>query len=328
AEAIPGGYTAAAAERERRTKSALRTQSEARREVRRLEAERTMRAGDAARADRRNSKRAISSRDHDAKARIDAARVSGRDGAAGRRFDQLAGRLRQARDRADALGMTKTRSTRVIMPGRKGRRSTVLACSATTLPIGGDTFLVVPALRVHPGERVAVSGPNGAGKSTLIRHLVATASIPRDVMLHVPQEVPPADAIAILERLADLPPADLGRALTIVASLGSDPAALLESDSPSPGEMRKLMLGLGTLAPPEVIVMDEPTNHLDLPSVEALEVTLRDCPAALVLVSHDERFLRSAACTTLWSVEAGAVRPTTLAPVDAGADVRRPDSCP
>jgi ATPase subunit of ABC transporter with duplicated ATPase domains len=48
--------------------------------------------------------------------------------------------------------------------------------------------------------------------------------------------------------------------------------------------------------------MDEPTNHMDLPSIEALETALADCPCALLLVSHDTRFLRKLTQTT-WNVD-------------------------
>ncbi len=40
-----------------------------------------------------------------------------------------------------------------------------------------------------------------------------------------------------------------------------------------------------------MIVMDEPTNHMDLPSIECLEGALSACPCAMILVSHDMRFL-------------------------------------
>ena len=79
--------------------------------------------------------------------------------------------------------------------------------------------------------------------------------------------------------------------MTIVSCLGSRPQRLLESAAPSPGEIRKLRLALGMAREPHVIVMDEPTNHMDLPSIECLEQALADCPCALVLVSHDKRFL-------------------------------------
>jgi ATPase subunit of ABC transporter with duplicated ATPase domains len=42
---------------------------------------------------------------------------------------------------------------------------------------------------------------------------------------------------------------------------------------------------------PRLLLLDEPTNHLDLQGVEALEAMLQSWPGALVVVSHDERFL-------------------------------------
>ncbi|MDR0747730.1 MAG: hypothetical protein LBE89_07545 [Helicobacteraceae bacterium] len=45
--------------------------------------------------------------------------------------------------------------------------------------------------------------------------------------------------------------------------------------------------------------MDEPTNHLDIVSIEALEVALIAYSGALLLVSHDMRFL-DAIANELW----------------------------
>jgi ATPase subunit of ABC transporter with duplicated ATPase domains len=96
-----------------------------------------------------------------------------------------------------------------------------------------------------------------------------------------------------------------GQLLSIVARLGSPPARILEGEALSPGELRKVMLARGVLERPQLIIMDEPTNHLDLPSTEALEQMLAACPCALLLVSHDERFLR-ATCDKLWRFEVSA----------------------
>jgi ATPase subunit of ABC transporter with duplicated ATPase domains len=73
--------------------------------------------------------------------------------------------------------------------------------------------------------------------------------------------------------------------------LGSRPEKLLNSDEPSPGETRKLLLAVGMTHTPHIIIMDEPTNHMDLPSIECLEQALKDCPCSLLLVSHDRYFL-------------------------------------
>jgi ATPase subunit of ABC transporter with duplicated ATPase domains len=80
--------------------------------------------------------------------------------------------------------------------------------------------------------------------------------------------------------------------MTVVSRLGSRPAGLLDSSEPSPGELRKLLLGIGIARHPYLIIMDEPTNHLDLPSIECLEEALAECPCGLLLVSHDRQFLQ------------------------------------
>jgi ATPase subunit of ABC transporter with duplicated ATPase domains len=140
-------------------------------------------------------------------------------------------------------------------------------------------------------DRIAITGPNGAGKSTLVRAIIATLNLERERVIDMPQEVNAADAAQILEAARALPDDRLGYVLNVVSRLGSRPQRLLESRDPSPGEIRKLLLALGMARSPHLIVMDEPTNHLDLPSIEALESALDECPCGLVLVSHEERFL-------------------------------------
>jgi macrolide transport system ATP-binding/permease protein len=88
----------------------------------------------------------------------------------------------------------------------------------------------------------------------------------------------------------------------LVRRLGSDPARLLQSREPSPGETRKLMLAMQMQAEPVLLVLDEPTNHLDLPSVECLEEALDEFEGALILVSHDQRFLDRLA-SRRWRIE-------------------------
>ena len=51
-------------------------------------------------------------------------------------------------------------------------------------------------------------------------------------------------------------------------------------------ELAKILLGQ-----PDVLLLDEPTNHLDIESIEWLEDYLQGRRCALLLVSHDRRFL-------------------------------------
>jgi len=118
---------------------------------------------------------------------------------------------------------------------------------------------------------------------------------------YVPQEIDVGQSRDLLDQARQLPASQLGHLMNIVSRLGSRPDRLLASDEPSPGETRKLMLALGMVHTPHIIVMDEPTNHMDLPSIEAVETALSDCPCALLLVSHDTRFLQRLTQTT-WHI--------------------------
>jgi len=163
--------------------------------------------------------------------------------------------------------------------------------------------LTFPALTLLPRDRIAVTGPNGAGKSTLLRHVLSHLALPADRVLYMPQELPAEDAADILAQVRRLPGDQLGRLMSTVARLGSPPQRLLQTDLPSPGEIRKVLLALGVIREAHLIVMDEPTNHLDLPSIQCMEDALHQCPCALLLVSHDKPFLRRLT-TTPWTITA------------------------
>jgi ATPase subunit of ABC transporter with duplicated ATPase domains len=59
----------------------------------------------------------------------------------------------------------------------------------------------------------------------------------------------------------------------------------------SGGEQARAMLAGVLLARPTVLLLDEPTNHLDLDGLRWLETYLRAFSGAVMLVSHDRRFL-------------------------------------
>jgi ATP-binding cassette subfamily F protein uup len=68
----------------------------------------------------------------------------------------------------------------------------------------------------------------------------------------------------------------------------------------SGGEARRAALAHVLAPDPDILLLDEPTNHLDLPAIEWLETTLAQQRAALVLISHDRRFLEALSRSTVW----------------------------
>lgn len=45
--------------------------------------------------------------------------------------------------------------------------------------------------------------------------------------------------------------------------------------------------------PPQLILLDEPTNNMDLESIASIESALQNYKGALIVVSHDETFLKN-----------------------------------
>ena len=303
---IPGGYTQSSAHREADRERASHLREYARRDRDRLKRETVKRREQASRSHRDRSKRGLAPKDHDARAKKNLARVTGKDGQAGRLLRQLEGRSRRAESRLDAARVEKTHELGIWLPGSRSRRSTLFELEPGSLALGGDRHVRFPKLTMRPDERIAITGPNGGGKTTLVRRILERVGVPERNLTVIPQEIDSREGAEILDDARSLPAEELGRVMNVVSRLGSRPARLLETTNPSPGELRKLLLALGMVRTPHLIVMDEPTNHLDLPSIECLEAALADCPCGLLLVSHDERFL-SRLARTRWEIANGAL---------------------
>jgi ATPase subunit of ABC transporter with duplicated ATPase domains len=156
-------------------------------------------------------------------------------------------------------------------------------------------------------ERVAVTGPNGSGKTTLLALITGhlqPASGRMQVMTRfalLDQQVSLLDpALSIRDNFRRINPQveeNACRAALARFMFRAD-AALQVVGTLSGGQM--LRAGLACVLagnPPPLLILDEPTNHLDIESIEAVEAGLRAYDGALLVVSHDETFLK-AVCVT------------------------------
>lgn len=292
-----GGYSKSKAQRELDRETLLVEQDNLKKSQQRLQAEVNQRRDKAAQADKKNSKSGLDKKDSDGRGRINRARLTGKDGEAGRLLSQLSGRQQQMESRIKNINVSKQREVSFWLAGSKAKRNLLIESDSMQLPLGEYRTLKTPELRMASADRIAITGANGLGKSTLLSAL--EPNVPQERLIYMPQEISAEQSQTTLREVKALPKNELGKLMTIVSCLGSEPKSVLATELPSPGEIRKLMLALGITQDPWLIIMDEPTNHLDLPSIEALESALQDCPCGLLLVSHDENFL-SKLVDTYW----------------------------
>lgn len=303
-----GGYSEGKRRREIERETLRATLSTEKAELDRMNRELQRRRGKAEAAQAKNSKRKLARHDHDGKGRIDAARVTGRSSAADNLVKRQRVRVERQAAEVAGLGTVADESYRFDIPyGVRSKRNVLFSLPAGRIGLGGGRFLDHPALEMAPADRIGIAGGNGLGKSTLIRRILPELRIDPERMLYLPQEIGESEREAIAEKLASLSVRQRGSVMRIIHNLGSSPERVLASERLSPGELRKLHLALGVNDDIELLVMDEPTNHLDLPSVECLETALAAAQCALLLVSHDRRFL-DRLCPVRWLLAKGRLQ--------------------
>jgi ATP-binding cassette subfamily F protein uup len=184
----------------------------------------------------------------------------------------------------------------------------VLHLKDISVSFGGQRLLDGAELSVNLGERVCLVGRNGSGKSTLMK--IAAGLVepdggtvfiqPGTVVRYLPQE-PDLSGFATTRDYVEAglnPTEDPNRSYYLLGNLGldgtEDPSRL------SGGEARRAALARALAPRPDILLLDEPTNHLDVTAIEWLEGELKAARGALVLISHDRRFLETLSRATVW----------------------------
>ncbi len=184
----------------------------------------------------------------------------------------------------------------------------ILKLDNIVLSFGGAPLLNGANLQVEQGDRICLVGRNGSGKSTVMK-IAAGFVEPQsgeifrhpNVTIRYLEQSPDFGAFTTVQAYAEDglgPNDDPYRVAYLLEHLGltgqEDPNSL------SGGEARRAALARVLAPEPDILLLDEPTNHLDLPTIEWLETELQKSRSALVVISHDRRFLEKVSTATVW----------------------------
>jgi len=184
--------------------------------------------------------------------------------------------------------------------------SPLLALADVQLAYGHHALLDHADFTVQPGERIGLIGRNGAGKSSLLKVLdgrilpddgdiMRTGGLKIATVEQEPGLDPSATVFDIL--CGDIAETEdwarPSRVQALVDELGLDPDA--SAAGLSGGTRKRVALARALADEPDLLLLDEPTNHLDFIGIAWLEKRLAGARCAVILITHDRRFLDAVA---------------------------------
>jgi len=229
---------------------------------------------------------------------------------------------RIARIESEGSGVRKKdRVLHVKFPEPPQSGITVVTTKGLSKGYGGPPVFEDVSFDLGRGERLLVLGLNGAGKTSLLKILAGatqanigdiewgynvavgyfaqehdTIDPQQSLMWHMRRELPNGSGLTETQ---------LRALLGMFGLQGSK--VFQESGSLSGGEKTKLTLAMLMVGRNNVLLLDEPTNNLDPSSREAVAEALENWPGAIIMVSHDEDFVKRVVPTKVLLMPDGQV---------------------
>lgn len=164
---------------------------------------------------------------------------------------------------------------------------------------------------IYRGDKIAIIGPNGSGKSTLLK--ILTGALGQDLNQFRKENI----KIGHLQQFSDFP-----KEKRIIEFIKEQNINLTDEEinkavgrillrnfkkeklgSLSLGEIQRMQFFLMLAVDPDLIILDEPTNHLDIYTLELFENLLKSYNGAIILVSHDKRFLKNLGIKSIYFLD-------------------------
>ncbi|MBT4521184.1 MAG: ATP-binding cassette domain-containing protein [Halieaceae bacterium] len=199
----------------------------------------------------------------------------------------------------DDVDFTISKGDKVGLLGRNGVGKTTLlkVLAGDILPESGEHW-------IRPGIRMTwLQQTLPPGDEQTVYQVVSSGLAEAGHLLNEYHQLLQADDFSDMEALsrtqAKLEAVDgwqlQQRVDTVISQLQLPGDALMKELSG--GWRRRVALAQALVGQPDILLLDEPTNHLDIPAIHWLEEQLRNFNGAIVLITHDRRFLQNVANT-------------------------------
>ena len=196
----------------------------------------------------------------------------------------------------DGVDLSISKGNHIGLLGRNGAGKTTLLklLAGDILPDGGERWL-------RPGVRIAwlqQALPDADGQTVYdvvasglaetgrllaeYHHLLLVDEVDMNALARVQQQLEAQDGWRLQQRVE--------RTITEL-----DLPADAQMAELSGGWRKRVALAQALVSKPDILLLDEPTNHLDIPAIQWLEKQLQSFKGALVLITHDRRFLQNVA---------------------------------
>jgi len=210
---------------------------------------------------------------------------------------------RQLESCAELSAQLRNDTIKVPLPNAKVYDKEIVRLEKVCFSYGEKSVLSDFNFTMRTGERVRLVGDNGAGKTTLLKIIcgklhAATGNVKtygriaylnQDLSLLNPDK-------SVVENIVECAGILTHDAHAIAANFGfrGDASRKLVKFL-SGGELLRATLAavLGDKNQPDLLILDEPTNNLDIKSTNVLESALNQYRGAILIVSHDEMFVRN-----------------------------------
>lgn len=181
--------------------------------------------------------------------------------------------------------------------------------------VGYDSWIVEDInIQLSTSDRLAILGDNGSGKSTIVRAIMNDPAVKKAGIWHTPspnaigyldQHYSNLDAgDTVLETIkkvrADWQQTDIRKHLNDFLFRKNEEVYNRVSKL-SGGEKARLSLAKIAALTPHLLILDEITNNLDLETTEHVKQILSAYPSAMIIISHDEAFIKELGMTAVFA---------------------------